>query len=286
MVYNYIVLKDVDDLDVDGHWIVIDPNLIEIDNEEDYDDESSAIDNMKEHIPTFKIVDKHGNEKVIEDSDNRDLYISNYLNNIIRKYAENHGDDMLWIPMDKLDGDTPLFYVRLLNNEISRLLTKLMTIINKKDVTESFSIPGILQEFIDTVVESNINIMGIHCEIILSNQIQNAQEMFKPIDWTNPNALYKIVSLNDALVNNPSPTITLMYQYLARNLYTPLTYQKNAPSFIDLFFMKNPQKYLNSKHAKTVYDTDDSNNTPWSIRIPPKVKKVPAPWTIKGFDKE
>jgi hypothetical protein len=188
--------------------------------------------------------------------------------------------------MDKLDGDTPLFYVRLLNNEISRLLTKLMTIINKKDVTESFSIPGILQEFIDTVVESNINIMGIHCEIILSNQIQNAQEMFKPIDWTNPNALYKIVSLNDALVNNPSPTITLMYQYLARNLYTPLTYQKNAPSFIDLFFMKNPQKYLNSKHAKTVYDTDDSNNTPWSIRIPPKVKKVPAPWTIKGFDKK
>lgn len=284
MVYNYIVLKDIDDLDTDGCWIVIDPASIEIDNEEDYDDESSAIDNMKEHIPMFKIVDKHGEEKVIEDSDSRDLYISNYLNNIIRKYAENHGDEMLWIPMDKLDSDAPLFYVRLLNNEISRLLTRLMTIINKKDVTESFSIPGILQEFIDTVVESNISIMGIHCEIILSNQIHNAMEMFKPIDWTNPNAFYKIVSLNDALVNNPSPTITLMYQYLAKSLYTPLTYQKDAPSFIDLFFMKNPQKFLDNKSVSSAYDTDDGNNTPWSIRIPPRPKKVPAPWTIKGFD--
>ena len=159
-----------------------------------------------------------------------------------------------------------------------------MTIINKKDVTESFSIPGILQEFIDTVVESNISIMGIHCEIILSNQIHNAMEMFKPIDWTNPNAFYKIVSLNDALVNNPSPTITLMYQYLAKSLYTPLTYQKDAPSFIDLFFMKNPQKFLDNKSVSSAYDTDDGNNTPWSIRIPPRPKKVPAPWTIKGFD--
>ena len=273
MEYNYIVMKQLDN--TKDTYIVIDPDDIDVDNEEDYDEEA-ATQNMKEHISSFKVVTPH-NEYVIKDEDGRDLYISVGLNEVIRKYAEPR-DGLIYVPVDKIDEDVPVFYIRLLNNEISRLLDKLQAMINKNSVTKSFTIDTMLQEFIDTVVEGDLYIMGIHCEVILSNQIHNAKDIFEAIDWTNPSAAYKLVTLNEALLNNPSPSITLMYQYLAKTLYTPLTYRKHAPSFLDLFFMKNPQEFLNSKFAKSMYDSENPSKAPWKYTIPPEKKMIEAPF--------
>lgn len=268
MEYNYIVLKNTDDLQ--DAYIVINPSLIDIDNEEDYGENEE--NNMREHISMFKVVTKSG-EYEIKDNDGRELYISNELNRAIRKYAEPK-DNLIYIPMDKLKEDQPIFYIRLLNNELSRLLDKLEAMINKKSVTESFDINGLIQGVIDTAVEGNLDIMGVHCEVILSNQIHNAVDLFTGIDWSNEQAAYKLVTLNEALLNNPSPGVTLMYQYLAKTLYTPLTYRKHGPSFIDMFFMLHPQDYPNTDYAKTYLDSEIEDAVPWRINLNSMVERI------------
>ena len=263
--YNYIMLKDPDLLK--HGYIVIDPSEIDIDNQDDYNSDDPT-GNISEHISSFKVVLKNGTEYEISDEDGRELYISNEMTGWIRKYGDDR-DGLIYVPVDKMSADVPLFYIKLLNNELSRVLNALKSMINKKPITESYTIDGLLQLFIDTLLEGGLDIRGVHCEVVISNQIRDRFNDFESIDWRNPNAAYRLITLNDALLTNPSPAITLMYQNLAKTLYTPLTYRKNGPSFLDLFFMEHPQKFLNSKFAKTQYDSEFTERVPWTIYIPP-----------------
>ena len=269
--YNYVILKP--DVELKNAYIVIDPNDIVTDNEEDYNNEDPNGTNINEHIESFVL--KIGNKSyTIKDEDNREFYISNNLNGLIRKSVNMFNEDsesvkLIKVPIDSIDEETPIFYIRLLNNEISKLLNSLINLIAKKN-TASLSLDGMLQQFIDITVEANLGIRGIHCEVLLSNQIHNPIDIFEPIDWSNPSAIYKMVTLNDALLNNPSPTVTLMYQNIGKTLFAPLTYKKNGPSFLDLFFMQHPQGFLNSKFAKSEYDSEDTERVPWTIKLPKK----------------
>lgn len=263
--YNCIMLKDPDLLK--HGYIVIDPADIDIDNEDDYNSEDMSGNNISEHVSSFMIELKNGTQFVIDNDDKQEIYLSNMITGLIRDGEDRDG--LIYIPVDKIDSDSPLFYIKILNNEISRLLNQLKAMLNKKPVTESFTIDSILQTFLDTALTGGLRIRGIHYEVILSNQIRNPIDEYKGIDWRNSNASYRLVTLNDALLTNPSPAITLMYQYLAKTLYTPLTYRKNGPSFLDLFFMEHPQRFLNSKFAKTQYDSEFDTRIPWTINIPP-----------------
>ena len=54
-------------------------------------------------------------------------------------------------------------------------------------------------------------------------------------------------TLNQALTNNPSIIISMLYKDLHRVLYNPLSFNKNAPSFFDLFFCEQPQVYMSDE---------------------------------------
>ena len=273
--FNYIKMRE--DVDIDG-LLIIDPNDIEIDNEDDYLEDGTG--DISEHIISFKFQLTNGETYTIETEDKRDFYISNQLNEIIRKSAIPD-DELIKIPISLLREETPLFFFRIENNELTKTLNKLKQIINVKPVTESFNLDSILQEFIDTVIEGQIGLRSIHCETILANQIYNPETLTKEIDWSNPNAFYKLVTINEALLNNPSPAVTLMYQNLAKVLYTPLTYEKHGPSFLDLFFMKHPQKFIDNKFNKRIADSEDESKLPWDFVIPPDEKKNNLPWDFK-----
>jgi hypothetical protein len=140
--------------------------------------------------------------------------------------------------------DLPLFFIDIQNNELSKTMDKLMNIINKNDVTTTKNRNELLTEMVNTIIEGNLNIMAIHCEIILANQIRNIDNILELPDWSYPNEPYKILTLNQALTDNPSVVVSLLYQKLSKMLYNPLTFRKHKPSFLDLFFMEKPQNYL------------------------------------------
>jgi hypothetical protein len=97
---------------------------------------------------------------------------------------------------------------------------------------------------VDLVVEGNLDIDSVHLEVILANQIVDPSNIMKKPNWNDPAAKYKMFTLNQALTNNPSVIISLLYKDLHRVLYNPLTFKKNSPSFFDLFFAEQPQVYM------------------------------------------
>lgn len=253
------IIKLNDDMDYKGYTLIIDPDDICIESEED-DFE------YNEYVTQIQIRDPEGNIHNIYTEDRDSLYIINSLNDAIRDYGKPV-DEKIELDMEKIE--TPdVFMIYINNNELSRTLELIKSIINKKAITESFDINEITQKFIETVIEGGLSTIAVHLELILSNQIRSKEDYLEKPDWTCPNQDYKIITLNDALTNNPSITVCMEYQKLAKVLYNPLSYNKNKPSFLDLLFMTRPQEFImNRELIDTEYkpksDRDPINLITW-----------------------
>ena len=216
----------------------------EDDNEISMDDESEDAILYNEYITSFVIRTPTGEEITFGSESDHELYISKELNTIIRRKAYN-SDGKVNISLNSLM-DENLFYIKINNNEISKIMEDIINVINKSSVTEKLDKDEALQNLVDLVIEGNLTIDSIHLEVILANQIVRVDDILHKPNWNDPHAQYRMITLNQALTNNPSVIISLLYKDLQKVLYNPLTYSKHAPSFFDLFFCEQPQNYMNN----------------------------------------
>lgn len=251
---DFNIIHLIDDYDYTGYKLLIDPDNVYMESEEDNFD-------YNEYITQFQIVDPSGNVSTISTADYDSIYISNSLNDIIRKAGEPV-EGNIELDMKLLEGQD-VFLVYITNNELSKTLEMIKSIINKKAITESFDRHQILQKFVETVIEGGLNTIAVHLEVILSNQLRSIDDILEKPDWTVKDNDYVLMTLNDALTYNPSITTTMSYQKLAKTLYNPLSFRKNKPSFLDLLFMEKPQEFMvNKKLINNDYDTGNDDKDP------------------------
>ena len=270
-------IKLLPDLNYKGAFMVIDPQDIYLENEDDdYSDDNMV--RYNEYIKKFSIIgngkDVLLNNKELFSKSEDNLYISSALHLLIKAKAEAVEDKIL-IPLSNLAG-YDIFYIKLQNNELSKTMNRLMDILDKNSVTLEMDKDSILQTYNETLIDGGIDVKSVHNEILIMNQIRDADNILEKVDWTVPHANYQLLTLNKALMNHPAVTITLLYNKLSKVLYTPLTYKKNGVSFVDLFFMKSPQKFINSestlvsdKHFKS--DKEENLREFYVKTAPPEV---------------
>lgn len=234
------IIRVGSETEVKGLKMVIDPESIELENEED--DDLNSDDDMpifNEYITEFGIFNGSDIVRVNNDKDIK-LYISNELNTVIRKKGQPM-DGMIYIDMNELKSCGTLFLIQIENNELSKTLKHLEHLLNKNDVVKGLDINNLMQNLLETIIDGGLKIASTHMEIIVSNQIRDTEDILKKPQWWKLNPSYEILTLNKALTCNPSVTISLSYQKIGKMLYNPLTYRKHGASFMDLFFMEKPQ---------------------------------------------
>ena len=250
------IIKIAPDLDYKDYRLQIDPDSIELENDEDSDliDDEDGSGGYNEYITTFDVVRvSTGEEFHITNDRMEQLFITNELNSVIRKKGEPI-DGKISIGFNELK-ESYLFVMQIENNELTKTLYKLLNILNKKQTTQSYAtISDLYQDLTDTTIEGGLNIAATHLEVILMNQIRDTEDMFGKPHWWEHNPPYNIITLNEALTNNPSVVISLSYQKIKRMFYNPLTFKKHGASFMDLFFMERPQR--------TIYDIPDDGEEP------------------------
>lgn len=265
---NAIKLTDLDELDLKKYHMIIDPDDVYLVNEEEdtisYDDDGNEItieadENSgvyNEYVNKFYIQTPDGEMIECGTQDNDSLYISRELNEQIRRKA-SAVDGKVSIPLNNL-GDDILFYIKISNDEISKTMNDIINIINKASVTESMNKDEALQNLIDLVIDGGLDIDAVHLEVILANQIVSKYNVLEKPNWNDPNAQYRLLTLDHALVNNPSVVVSLLYKDLHKVLYNPLSFSKHAPSFFDLFFCEQPQVYM----SDGLFSNDTKINDP------------------------
>lgn len=160
------------------------------------------------------------------------------------KRRKPDGDGIYSISMDDLK-DMNIFFIEVVNNELSRTLEQIQSILNKNaEIKKLVTKEAVTQTLVDTIIEGGLPIDAIHLEVILSHQCVSADSVLLEPEWQYPNATYRMVTLNERLKDNPSVTISLMYKDINKLLFYPLTFVKSKASVVDLFYMTKPQVYM------------------------------------------
>ena len=233
------------EVDSKNYRMIISPESIELENEEDDDlvsDDDNSVSIYNEYICEFDVIDSADNVYHITSDKGTKLYISNELNSIIRRKGEPI-DGKIYVDFTELK-DCNLFIIPIENNELSKTLDHLKDLLDKNSTIANFDIHNLLQALIATVIDGGLNIASTHLEVILSNQVRDKENILEKAKWYEYNPDYEILSLNRALTCNPSITISMSYQKVSRLLYNPLSFKKKGASFMDLFFMEKPQTVI------------------------------------------
>ena len=285
---NQLTLNS-NEMDEQRKYIIINPADIILENQDDYEktdyiddireeDDNEATDNKKkrkrnaddedseeqstynEYVTTFYVyTEKTGEIETITSYDNTKMYISISLGNLIRTVGKPTEDYKIKLRFADIE-NTTMFFIKIQNNDLGKSLTDIQNLMDKKSVTTAQTIHSLTQKMIETAIDGDLGVMAVHYEVLLASQVRNINSHLHMPNWEIPNEPYEILTLRQSLVDSPYITTSLLFQYLNKALYYPLTYKKNASSFMDLFFCKRPQDVLsntvdivdNSKKAKKI----------------------------------
>ena len=172
------------------------------------------------------------------DSKNNDITRTeenNIIIDLFKLFKENNGQDFTF------------FLIDINNNELNKTLDDITNLINRKEVVSGQTKESIFNNLMDLVIEGDLHIQAVHLAILIMNQIRDADDILLKPNWSDPNAEVQILTLKDSLINNPSITVTMLFENLGSTLINPLSYKKTAPSRMDLFFMAQPQNFLSNE---------------------------------------
>lgn len=247
ITFNTIALKE--NGTYRGYKLIIDDD---IKSEEEIDDIE-----YNYYINSFIIRTPDGQDIKIKTTEADNIYIEpDFYQYIISVQPEdNNSDESYYVELNMVDlMDFPvLFVVQVRNNELSATMDKIKKLIDNKSIIESYDRNTILREFITTNIQGNIKLNAVHFEVLLMNQIRAADDDLDVPDWTIPNAPYKILTLSKSLSENRSITVRLQSNKVSKALANPQNRFISKPSMTDIYFMEQPQEYLDPEMISDDY---------------------------------
>ena len=242
---EFNIIKCRPDIDFSDIKLVINTNNIDTDSDNEYDNFNTCID-------SFAIID--GDRRIDFATTNfNPLNIAMELGELIDDMMNDYNEEEIIVPMKELaENDICLFGVQILNNDLNVVLKNITRTINNKKITESMNKEEVYTKLMQNISEGGLGLSSVHAEVILSNQIRDVEDIYEKPDWSIPNVPYNVKSLNTALKDNPSIVVALSFQNIKRTLYNPSSFRKFKPSVLDVFFMEQPQNYLNNDYDDSV----------------------------------
>lgn len=207
------------------------------------------------YINSFTIITPDGESIRMHTLDSDNIYFvpeffdmySTRLDQVQRYNEDNNIDvpdtSVIFDVAELMDLDS-LFIIEIKNNELSRTMDQIKKLIDNKTIISKYDRNSILEAFIKTNISGRITLNSVHFEILLMNQIRAADDMLDMPDWSLPNADYQILALSVALSNNRSITVALESSKVKNILLNPRNGKITKPSISDLYFMEQPQEYL------------------------------------------
>lgn len=140
------------------------------------------------------------------------------------------------IPLDVLSSELEgrLLSIDIKNNGLTDNLYTIMNLLNK-DASKYTDYGQLAQDFFETLINAGIRCRHVQAEVILNRLIRDANDIYKRPDFRKfENPDYKILTLNQALLNTKAPTVSFSYQELKRQILGDALYtEKDGSSYLD-----------------------------------------------------
>ena len=238
---NLNMISVDEDANTTGMFMILDSS--KFDSSEDDDDDTSGVV-YDEYTPSFDIVYPDGKRVTFHTAEEDNIYLTEDLNKLLKSKRTKEEDGVYIISLEHLKTIPVVFTVKIQNKELQRTLERSKHIIDREKDTSSFTKDTIVREFITANADGGINVSAVHLEVIIANQMRDAEDILSAPKWHIKNAPYKILTLGSSLNNSPSITVTLEFQRIGKTLVSPLSSRKHKPSVFDLYFMEQPQEFM------------------------------------------
>ena len=202
------------------------------------------IDDMKqnEYIKEFIIYDKENeNSILITEETGIHIYLADYLfKDIVQLRKRGKYDDEGWISieMENIDTEEDLFFVILKNNEITKPLKELKSLIEKgKEIEGVNNISELIDKLNNLMKAGGIHVPSIHIEILARNIVRDKDDILKIPDYSKENPEYVITSIHNSIMHSNSFINSITFERVKQQLSDPTTYRKDGVSPLDNLFV-------------------------------------------------
>lgn len=163
---------------------------------------------------------------------------------------KNQNDKQYYeISLESLSRDLEgrLMSIDIKNNGLTDNLYTIMNLINK-DASKYEDYSQLAQDFFEILIDAGIKCRHVQAEIILNRLIRDADNLYRrPAFNKFIQPKYKILTLNQALLNTSAPTIGLSYQEVKRQILSDALYdEKKGSSYLDPLYADK----INTDHLK------------------------------------
>lgn len=233
---NEIMLNPNPDINLDDYRILINKNhLMTLSDfeEDDYNayTHSIVIQNKKDKKINY----------LINELNRKELFLTPEFYKMIKRKKEGN---KFAIDLSDIPDDMHLFLIQINNQELTRPLYSIMHLLDTNDrgigpdEKPITSIDQLVQRFNELLMEANIDVNFVHASVLLYPLIRDINNVLSRPDFTKYDARYRMLTVKSALEKHPSITISLSYQWLARQLQTVDTYLKTSSSYLDDFYKR------------------------------------------------
>lgn len=219
------------------------------------EESDSGIDS---YVYRFYIVDV-ATKKVIEVSELNEnmIYLNSTLKTEFMDYSrrkkgklflkEYFEEDTEFIELDlgEVDVSSVLFIVDIQNNEKTKPLVDIKSLIDFRKLRQSKGIDndvdGIIQSFIELIIDSGVvHVDAIHVEVIITQLTRAKDDILERPDFRRYDAASntQVLTLKQALKYNPSVTVSLTFEDYTRQFISSVTYRKTRGSYMDNMYRK------------------------------------------------
>jgi len=151
-------------------------------------------------------------------------------------FDKKNGRTYYDITIDTLSSelDGRLTSVEIKNNGLTDTLYGIMDLVNKEaSKYEDYNI--LTQRFLEMLLDANIKCRHVQGEILINRLIRDATDIYSRPDFHKFKLpAYKILNLNQALLNMRAPTVGLSYQEVKRQISSDAIYEeKDGSSYLD-----------------------------------------------------
>lgn len=237
LVANEITLNNNDEINPEDYSLmIIKKNIVTL-NELDEGE-------INEFITMFHVKNNKTNEIIdIHEKELKELYISPELRDLMKSSKSNK--EYYEINFMNIPDDSRLFLLQIENAELTRPLYSIMGLLDTKERRKELGVETIhdlAQTMLDLLIESKINVMSVHAEVLLSPLVRSMDDILKRPNFKKYDAMsdVQLLTVSSALEKHPSVLIGLSFQFLGRQLLNPLTFRKTGESFLDPFFKELP----------------------------------------------
>ena len=171
----------------------------------------------------------------------------------ITESKANGGKRYYECPFDVLSSELEgrLLSIDIKNNGLTDNLYNIMNMLDKRAAKyDDYS--QMAQDFFEMLIAAGINCRHVQAEIILNRLIRDPQDIYHRPDFRSfEKPEFKILTLNQALLNTKAPTIGLSYQELKRQILSDALYDdKDGSSYLDPMYSDK----VSTEHLKELVD--------------------------------